>query len=129
MKRKQQILAVLAVTLNLLATNTAWAEEDSTVSYGEIFGHKILSGLANMTTGMAEIPKNIIIINNQSNFAYGFVGGTLKGMLHMGGRMGVGMLDLFTAPIPSEPIVDPIYVWDDFYKETTYGPAFVDPNP
>ena len=84
-----------------------------------------MSGLANITTGVAEIPKNIIIVNNQSNFAYGLIGGSLKGILNMAGRMGVGMLDLFTAPIPTYPIVDPVYVWNDYFAETTYGPAFV----
>lgn len=99
--------------------------EPADASYGEIFGRKLLSGLANITTGVAEIPKNIIIVNNQSNFAYGFVGGTFKGLLHMAGRMGVGVIDLVSSPIPTYPIVYPNYVWDDFYAETTYGPAMV----
>ena len=43
----------------------------------------------------------------------------------MCGRVGVGITDLVTAPIPTYPIVDPLYVWDDYYAETTYGPAFV----
>ena len=107
-----------------LAISTS-AMADETESYGQTVGRKLANGLANITTGVAEIPKNIIIINNQSNFAYGFVGGTMKGLLHMAGRMGVGVVDLITAPIPTYSIVYPNYVWDDFYAETTYGPAMV----
>jgi putative exosortase-associated protein (TIGR04073 family) len=101
------------------------AQAEQTESYGEIFGRKLLNGLGNVTTAPLEIPKNIIIVNNQSNFAYGFVGGTFKGLLLMAGRMGVGVLDLVTAPIPTYPIVYPEYVWDDFYAETTFGPAMI----
>lgn len=69
--------------------------------------------------------KNVIIVSNESNFAFGFVGGTFKGMVVGAGRMGVGLLDLLTAPIPTYPIVYPAYVWDDFYADTSFGPAFV----
>lgn len=101
------------------------AQAEPTESYGEIVGRKVLSGLGNMVTAPGEIPKNIIIVNNESNFAYGFIGGTFKGLLHMAGRMGVGVIDLLSAPIPTYPIIDPQFVWDDFYAETEYGPAFV----
>ena len=100
-------------------------QAEPTESYGEIVGRKLASGLGNLVTAPGEIPKNIIIVNNESNFAYGFVGGTLKGLLHMAGRMGVGVIDLLSAPIPTYPIVEPQYVWDDFYAETEYGPAFI----
>lgn len=123
MKFKTQGLACLML-IGLFTALPAQAEP-ADESYGEIFGRKLLSGLANITTGVAEIPKNIIIVNNQSNFAYGFVGGTFKGLLNMAGRMGVGVIDLVSSPIPTYPIVYPNYVWDDFYAETTYGPAMV----
>lgn len=123
MKYKTHTLACLLLTGLLSAAAPVRAEP--TESYGEIVGRKLANGLANITTSVAEIPKNIIIVNNQSNFAYGFVGGTMKGLLNMAGRMGVGILDLVSAPIPTYPIVYPNYVWDDFYSETIYGPAMV----
>lgn len=93
-------------------------------TYGETVNRKLISSLANLTTSTLEIPKTVIIINNQSNFAFGFAGGAIKGMINTVGRMGVGILDLITAPIPTKPIVYPLYVWDDFDAETTYGPVF-----
>lgn len=103
----------------------SFVQAEPTESYGQTVGRKLLNGLGNLTTGLAEVPKNVIIVSNESNFAFGFVGGTFKGMVVGAGRMGVGLLDLLTAPIPTYPIVYPAYVWDDFYADTSFGPAFV----
>jgi len=124
MKHNTPLLAYLLLIGSLSASMSTQAEP--TESYGEIVGRKLANGLANITTGVVEIPKNIIIVNNQSNFAYGFVGGTFKGLLNMAGRMGVGIIDLISAPIPTYPIVYPNYVWEDFYTDTVYGPAMVE---
>lgn len=123
MKRtSRNLLAAMLLTVSLGATFPVNAEEPE--SYGQTFGRKLVNGLANITTSSLEIPKNIVIINNQSNVIYGFIGGTFKGLLNMTARIGVGVLDLVTAPIPTQPIVYPLYVWDDFGAETTYGGAF-----
>lgn len=123
MKHNTQAFACILLVGFLASAKPAFAEP--TESYGEIVGRKLLSGLGNVATSVGEIPKNIIIVNNESNFAWGLAGGSLKGLVNMIGRIGVGVADLVTAPIPTYPIVDPLYVWDDFYAETTYGPAFV----
>lgn len=91
------------------------------VGYGEKIGHKALNGLANLTTGPLEIPKNIINTMNQSNFFYGIAGGFIKGVVNTLGRMGCGIIDIITLPIPTQPIVSPVYIWDNFDVDTTYG--------
>lgn len=93
-------------------------------SYGSKVGHKALNAFANLTTGVLEIPKNIINTTNQSNIIYGVVGGLFKGMVHTGGRIGVGIADLVTIPLPTQPIAQPEYIWDDFDVDTSYGPVF-----
>jgi len=123
MKYNNRTLACMLLVGFFAVANQVQAEP--TESYGEIVGRKLLSGLGNIVTSVAEIPKNIIIVNNESNIAWGLAGGSLKGVLNMCGRVGVGIVDLVTAPIPTYPIVDPLYVWDDYYAETTYGPAFI----
>jgi len=91
------------------------------LSYGEMVANKGLNALSNLTTGPIEIPKAVINTMNQSNFFYGLVGGFVKGIVNMLGRTGCGVADLITLPIITQPIISPLYVWDDFDKETTYG--------
>ncbi len=127
MKLNSHYLTSLLLVGFLAVAGPVRAEPAET--YGETFGRKFVSGLGNITTSIAEIPKSIIIVNNQSNFVFGFLGGSFKGLVNMIGRTSVGVLDLVTSPIPTDPIVKPLYVWDDFYAETTYGPAMIDSNP
>ncbi|MDD1640920.1 MAG: exosortase system-associated protein, TIGR04073 family [Methylococcaceae bacterium] len=90
-------------------------------SYGEKIGNKALNGFANLTTSTLEMPKNIINTMNQSNFFYGVFGGFLKGLVNVLGRTGCGIVDLITFPIPTQPIAYPVYIWDNFDIDTTYG--------
>lgn len=93
-------------------------------SYGSKVGNKALNAFANLTTGVLEIPKNIINTTNNSNIFYGVVGGLFKGLINTGGRIGVGIADLVTIPLPTKPIAQPEYIWEDFDVDTTYGPVF-----
>ncbi|UOA09633.1 exosortase system-associated protein, TIGR04073 family [Methylobacter sp. S3L5C] len=90
-------------------------------SYGEKIGNKALNAFANLATSPLEIPKNIINTMNQSNFFYGVFGGFIKGLVNTLGRAGCGIADLITLPIPTRPIAHPVYIWDDFDMDTTYG--------
>jgi putative exosortase-associated protein (TIGR04073 family) len=93
-------------------------------SYGSKVGNKALNAFANLTTAPLEIPKNIINTTNKSNVFYGIFGGLAKGMVNIAGRMGVGIADLITIPLPTKPIAHPMYIWDDFDIDTSYGPVF-----
>jgi putative exosortase-associated protein (TIGR04073 family) len=92
-------------------------------SYGEKIGNKALIGFANLTTGILEIPKNMINTINQGNFFYGVGGGFIKGTVNTLGRMGCGIADIITLPIPTNPVAYPVFIWDDFDADTTYGEA------
>ncbi|MGZ4971098.1 MAG: exosortase system-associated protein, TIGR04073 family [Methylobacter sp.] len=99
-------------------------------SYGSKVGGKALNAFANLTTSVLEIPKNIINATNQSNVFYGAVGGAFKGVVVMAGRIGVGIADFLTIPLPTQPIAYPLYIWDDFDVDTTFGPVFrLDQSP
>lgn len=107
--------------------NTATAparDKTRSRSYGSKVGNKALNAFANLTTSVVEIPKNIINTTNKSNIIYGAVGGLFKGLIHTAGRIGVGVTDLITIPLPTKPIAQPAYIWDNFDVDTTYGPVF-----
>ena len=93
-------------------------------SYGEKVANKALNAFANIATSPLELPKNIINTMNQSNFFYGVFGGFLKGLVNLMGRMGSGIADFITIPLPTKPIVYPVYIWDDFDVDTSYGEVF-----
>lgn len=115
--------AYFGLAILIMAISTApHAEEHGTYERGVL--EKAGNGFANLTTGALEIPKNMINVTNESNLVYGVFGGMAKGMLNMAGRMGVGLVDLITAPIPTQPIVHPVLVWDDFDVDTQYGKVF-----
>lgn len=93
-------------------------------SYGAQFFDKAAHGLANVTTGWMELPKNIYIMTRETNVLYGIIGGTGMGVFRTIGRTGLGVFDLITAPIPTDPMVKPGYVWENFGTKTTYGTQF-----
>ncbi|CAA9889345.1 conserved exported hypothetical protein [Candidatus Methylobacter favarea] len=99
-------------------------EPQQQISYGRKIGKKALSGWTNLSLGWLEIPKNIINTTNQSNFFYGVFGGFLKGIVNTLGRTSVGIVDLITFPLPTKPIARPLFIWDDFDADTTYGEVF-----
>ncbi|MGZ8137384.1 MAG: exosortase system-associated protein, TIGR04073 family [Methylococcaceae bacterium] len=94
------------------------------LSYGEKVEAKAAGAFTNLTGSVLEIPKNIINTTNDSNIFYGLVGGTIKGAINTAGRIGVGIADLVTIPLPTKPIADPDPVWEDFDADTTYGDVF-----
>lgn len=111
------LFTVLALTLSV-----AHAEEHQ--GYSRNVLDKAGNGFANIITAPLEIPKNMINTANQSNAIYGIFGGIIKGTVHMAGRMGVGVADLITAPIPTKSIVYPVLIWDDFDVDTQYTDVF-----
>ncbi|NOT86032.1 MAG: exosortase system-associated protein, TIGR04073 family [Methylococcaceae bacterium] len=108
----------------ILAANGSIAQAEEHGSYERGVLEKAGNGFANLTTSVLEIPKNIINTTNDSNIVFGVFGGMLKGTVNMMGRMGVGLVDLITAPIPTQAIVHPVLVWDDFDVDTQYGKTF-----
>ena len=96
-------------------------------SYGQTISRKLGVGFSNMTLGWLEIPKNVINTMNDSNFALGILGGTAKGILHMGGRVMTGIVDVMSFPVPTQPLTTPQFVWDNFTVETRYNPLKLQP--
>jgi putative exosortase-associated protein (TIGR04073 family) len=111
----------LLKTLLILVTLFSFTPYTATASsYPEKLGTKLGNGLSNAVTGIAEIPKTIMITNRTNGPAYAATAGFMTGLVQMLGRTGCGVLDLVTFMIPTKPIVQPGFVWQNFNKETTY---------
>lgn len=90
-------------------------------SYPAKVGEKLGNGIVNAVTGVAEIPKNIIIANRAHDPGYAATAGFMTGIVHMLGRTLCGAVDLATFMIPTKPIVHPDYIWKNFDRETSYN--------
>lgn len=106
---------LLALTFSLLVSQNALAE-----SYPTKVTHKLSHGLANMTMGVAEIPKTVMITSRKKGALYGATAGFLTGIFHMTSRTLLGAADVATFFVPSRPYVKPVYIWKDFDRETRY---------
>ncbi len=92
-------------------------------SYPENAASKLGNGAANAVSGLVEIPKNIMIATREEGPLYGMTFGLVAGILHTVGRTLYGALDMATFMIPTQPLVEPNYIWNDFDKMTTFIPA------
>ena len=113
MKKTIQILFVLLILS--LSSNAALAQE-----YPTKVGEKLGNGIANVITGVVEIPKTMIITGHKKGAPYGLTAGFFTGLVHTVGRTVSGAIDIATFLVPTTPFVRPNYIWDDFDSETTY---------
>ena len=113
MKKTIQILFLL-IALSLLP-GIAMAH-----NYSTKVGEKLGNGIANAVTGVVEVPKTMIITGRRHGATYGMTAGFFTGLFHTVGRSLAGALDIATFLVPTTPIVQPNYVWDNLERETTY---------
>ena len=92
-------------------------------SYPENAASKLGNGAANAVSGLVEIPKNVMIGSREEGLLYGVTFGLVAGILHTVGRTIYGVLDIATFMIPTQPLVEPNYIWNDFDKMTIFKSA------
>lgn len=110
-------LMILSSLLLFSFASPALAAEN----YGVNIGEKLGRGLGNVVTGWLEIPKNIVNTTRDSNVGIGVSLGFVKGIGHTLGRTLVGAGELATFFIPTPEIIHPTYIFENFYRDTTYG--------
>lgn len=88
--------------------------------YPAKIGEKLGSGVSNVFTGVVEVPKTMMIASRREGVGYGVTAGLFTGIVHMVGRTLIGAVDAATFMIPSRPMINPHFIWDDFDKETSY---------
>lgn len=119
MKKIFKLLMAVSV-LFILSSQAAVAQ-----SYQNIMSEKFVSGITNVATGVAELPKNVILASKEKGVPYGMTIGVVSGVAHTFGRTVVGLFDVITCMIPTGPSsIQPQYVWNNFSSETTYGTRY-----
>ena len=117
------LLALLIVPVSGHAyTDTRDHDSEEDTAIGK-FGR----GLAAMTTGVLELPGNIVAETRERNPAVGMTLGFAKGIGMIPVRELVGVYETVTAPIPApegyEPIIRPVYPWDYFQGSSSARPG------
>jgi putative exosortase-associated protein (TIGR04073 family) len=90
-------------------------------NYATDVADKLGHGVANIATGWAEVPKNIMIIGQKDGIVAGATVGVFTGLVQTLGRTAYGVMDTATFLIPTATTVKPGYIWEDINKETSYG--------
>lgn len=108
-------LLLITFVLFILSPQMAMA-----YTYPTKVGEKLGTGIANVVTGVAEIPKTMIVTSKREGVAYGMTAGFFTGIVHMAGRTLSGAVDVVTFFVPTTPIVRPPFIWNEFDRETTY---------
>lgn len=88
-------------------------------------GKKLAVGFVNAVTAGVELPKNIYLSTTQADLAYLPITpffGAINGVGDTVGRSLAGMVDMVTFPIPTQNLVSPGFVWENFDLRTTLGP-------
>ena len=116
---KKNLYIACVLSSALLSAGSVYADEHEQ-SYLSGLSCKLTQGLFNTATGFIEIPKNVVNISHDENIFVGLTWGVLRGVAHTVGRTVVGVAELITAPIPTDPYITPPYVWDRFSEDTRY---------
>ncbi len=113
-------LVLLAASFLILFSLSAQADK-SELSYPAKIGGKLGMGLINTVTGIAEIPKSMMVTTAKDGIGLGMSLGFVNGMTNMLGRTLVGMVDVVSFPIPTKPMITPPVIFQSFDQETTYA--------
>ena len=119
-----RVITRLALMLSMLFIFSFQAQASEEITANVYFSRasmKILSGVANVTTGWMELPKNIVLWCQKDNsILVGFPEGLLWGIVHTASRTVSGAVDLATFWLPTFPTPNPPFIWDDFSQESDY---------
>ena len=91
MMRQRSALAVLLASGILLGSAQAWAQDPI---------HKVGRGIVNVLTGWIEVPKQLHLGAQEENPIAGIGQGLLKGVSLTVLRLGAGVFEAVTFPIP-----------------------------
>jgi len=121
--------ALILIIGALLVTSPAFANEQKPDAIAEKMSFKLVRGVTNVFTSVAEIPKQTMITaRNHGNV--GYIVGPIKGvgMFLYRGFIGLTETVFFMVPQPGyyEPMMDPEFVWHDW--KNTKDPGMQQPQ-
>ena len=98
----------------LMATSVPAVAEEPGLA--QQIGTKFVRGVANLTTGWVEIPKQIYVVGTNEGWVAGALRGPFDGLGMFAARTIAGAYEILTFPIPVpphyQPLLQPDFVWE-----------------
>lgn len=110
---KNRLVFGIGLVLALSVAQPVFAEQDT----GRLVMTKLFRGVANLTTGWMEIPKQMTHASSEKGFWKGIGWGFAKGLGWAVGRTAAGAYEIVTFPFPIpqdyQPVIQPEFVLSD----------------
>lgn len=117
MQKNRAVVLTLVLGLALLGAAAPAHAENHSQDTGRLVVTKLFRGIANLTTGWLEIPKQIAVAQQELGTGPGFTWGVAKGIGYAVARTASGAFEIVTFPFPVpedyRPIMNPEYVLSD----------------
>lgn len=109
------LLGLMVLCVLLARPLSVQAEEPPTPSVPVRIGTKLVRGLANLVTGVGEIPKQVYLVGKREGWVQGTFRGPFEGLGMFIARTLAGAYEVVTFPLPVppgyQPMLLPEYVW------------------
>jgi putative exosortase-associated protein (TIGR04073 family) len=96
---------------------SASSQNQAIAGYPGLVAAKLLRGLANLSTGWLELPKQIARVGGSRGWLIGSTRGSIEGLGMLTARTLAGAYEVLTFPIPVpprfQPLLQPEYVWEE----------------
>jgi len=113
MRRRRGVCTFIILCAFIATSVHARAEDPSLAAQ---IGTKFIRGVANLTTGWVELPKQIYVVGTNEGWVAGALRGPFDGLGMFAARTIAGAYEILTFPIPVppnyQPMLSPEYVWD-----------------
>lgn len=109
---------MVAVVMSMIFGGVALQASENEPSRVEVSVRQLGRGVANILSGLLEVPMNIYAINQQEGEMAAATYGTLRGVWRCLVRETVGVFEVLTFPVGLKPIVYPEFIAEE-------GPAGV----
>jgi putative exosortase-associated protein (TIGR04073 family) len=129
--KRTAFVPLLLLAVLLMMPLAAYAEQQPEMIV-EKMAIKLSRGLANTVTGIAELPKQIILTGEEMGSLGYFVIGPLKGIGMTFYRTVIGATEavFFLVPQPGyyDPMISPTFVWEGWEPKRDTSPIVKDNN-
>lgn len=115
MSRSRQWTRVAVLAAACLLSSSTFVQAEDEAPLQDRISQKFIRGLANMSTGWIEVPRQIYAVGTNEGWVTAALRGPFDGIGMFFARTVAGVVEVATFPVPVptyKPIVTPVYPWE-----------------